>query len=70
MAAFPVIAWNAFIEHIRVNVNPLAADDHMKEVCILYLLGCPLKFKMADHVIWYTIFIVEHDGKIDFWIDG
>ena len=32
MSHFPVIAWNAFIEHVRVNVNPLAADDHMKEV--------------------------------------
>ena len=31
-AQFPVIPWNAFIEHVRVNVNPLAADDHMKEV--------------------------------------
>lgn len=29
---FPVIAWNTFIDHVRVNINPLAADDHMKEV--------------------------------------
>ena len=32
LSQFPVIPWNAFIEHVRVNVNPLAADDHMKEV--------------------------------------
>lgn len=32
MPVFPVIPWNTFIEHIRINVNPLAADDHMKEV--------------------------------------
>jgi len=32
MAQFPVIPWNTFIDHVRVNVNPLAADDHMKEV--------------------------------------
>lgn len=32
MQHFPVIPWNTFIEHVRVNVNPLAADDHMKEV--------------------------------------
>ena len=32
LSHFPVIPWNAFIDHVRVNVNPLAADDHMKEV--------------------------------------
>ena len=29
---FPVIAWNTFIDHVRANINPLSADDHMKEV--------------------------------------
>jgi death-associated protein kinase len=32
MPQFPVIPWNTFIEHVRVSINPLAADDHMKEV--------------------------------------
>ena len=32
LSQFPVIPWNTFIDHVRVNVNPLAADDHMKEV--------------------------------------
>ena len=32
MGQFPVIPWHHFIDHVRCNVNPLAADDHMKEV--------------------------------------
>ena len=32
LGAFPVIPWHHFIDHVRTNVNPLAADDHMKEV--------------------------------------
>ena len=30
--SFPAVAWHHFIDHIRTNINPLAADDHMKEV--------------------------------------
>ena len=32
LGQFPVIPWHHFIDHVRTNVNPLAADDHMKEV--------------------------------------
>jgi hypothetical protein len=32
LSSFPAVAWHHFIDHIRSNVNPLAADDHMKEV--------------------------------------
>ena len=28
----PVISWQDFVGHARSNINPLAADDHMKEV--------------------------------------
>ena len=28
----PVVLWHNFIDHVRGNLNPLAADDHMKEV--------------------------------------
>ena len=35
-----------------------------------YRLGGSLKIKMADGGIQSSIFIVKHDGSIDFWIHG
>ena len=31
-AQFPVIPWQQFMDHVREQVNPLSADDHLKEV--------------------------------------
>ena len=32
LSPLPVILWQDFMGHVRENLNPLAADDHMKEV--------------------------------------
>ena len=31
-ADYPVIPWKQFMNNVRDKVNPLAADDHLKEV--------------------------------------
>ncbi|CAF1223513.1 unnamed protein product [Didymodactylos carnosus] len=48
-ASFPVMSWSRFVENIRTELNPLASDEHMKELVqqlqlmgeILYLEGDP-----------------------------
>lgn len=30
---FPVMDWNTFLHAIRSNVNPLAGEEHVKELC-------------------------------------
>eukprot|EP00096_Caligus_rogercresseyi_P009166 TRINITY_DN3065_c0_g1_i1.p1 TRINITY_DN3065_c0_g1~~TRINITY_DN3065_c0_g1_i1.p1 ORF type:complete len:708 (-),score=157.10 TRINITY_DN3065_c0_g1_i1:362-2485(-) len=32
LSSFPVVSWRDFIGHIREQINPLAAEDHMKEI--------------------------------------
>ena len=46
LSPLPVILWQDFMGHVRENLNPLAADDHMKEVIQqLQLMGEVLRFK-------------------------
>jgi len=74
LSQFPVIPWNAFIEHVRVNVNPLAADDHMKEVIQqLQLMGEVIYVKgnvCVDVIVldpkWLCSSIVGHLLSPDF----
>ena len=54
LAPFPVLPWLHFMSHVRDEVNPLAADDHLKEVIQqLQLMGevIYLKGDMCDLVI-------------------
>ncbi|XP_071743996.1 death-associated protein kinase 1 isoform X3 [Lepeophtheirus salmonis] len=32
LSSFPVVSWRDFISHVREQINPLAAEDHMKEI--------------------------------------
>jgi hypothetical protein len=32
MGNFQAVPWHYFVDHVRMNINPLAADDHMKEI--------------------------------------
>ncbi len=50
---FPVVPWQHFMAHIREQVNPLAADDHLREVIQqLQLMGevVYLKGELCDLV--------------------
>ncbi|CAF1956890.1 unnamed protein product [Rotaria magnacalcarata] len=48
-ANFPIMSWSRFVESIRQEVNPLASDEHMRELVqqlqimgeVLYLEGDP-----------------------------
>jgi len=73
-AQFPVIPWNAFIEHVRVNVNPLAADDHMKEVIqqlqlmgeVIYVKGSVCVDVIVLQPKWLSSNIIGHLASPDF----
>jgi hypothetical protein len=41
---FQAVPWHYFVDHVRMNINPLAADDHMKEIIQqLQLMGEVMK---------------------------
>ena len=51
---FPVVTWTAFIEYLHLVVNPLAGDEHLKEVIQqLQLMGevVYLKCEQEDLII-------------------
>ena len=61
VAQFPVVPWHHFMCHVRDSVNPLAADDHLKEVIQqLQLMGevVYVKAELSDLVViepnWLT----------------
>ena len=44
-SSFPVLSWQQFVEYVRSKVNPLAGDDHMKQlVKQLQLTGEVIQF--------------------------
>ena len=46
-SSFPVLSWQQFIDYVRLNVNPLAGDDHLKHlVKQLQLAGEVNKFEI------------------------
>jgi len=60
-ADYPVIPWKQFMNNVRDKVNPLAADDHLKEVIQqLQLMGevIYLKGELSDLIVldpcWLT----------------
>ena len=32
--SFPVVSWDAFVETVRSQINPLASQDHFRELLI------------------------------------
>ena len=54
LQAFPVVTWTAFIEYLHLMVNPLAGEEHLKEVIQqLQLMGevVYLKCEQEDLII-------------------
>ena len=54
LQTFPVVTWSAFIEYLHLVVNPLAGDEHLKEVIQqLQLMGevVYLKCEQEDLII-------------------
>ena len=76
MHHFPVIPWNTFIDHVRVNVNPLAADDHMKEVIqqlqlmgeVIYVKGSVCVDVIVLDPKWLCSHVIGHLLSPDFII--
>ena len=52
---------------VRLEVR--APGLSIKLLSYPYLLGYPLKVKMADNLIQCSIFSVKHDGTFDFLIN-
>ena len=71
---FPVIPWNAFIQHVRISVNPLAADDHMKEVIqqlqlmgeVIYVKGSAGVDVIVLEPKWLSSNVIGHIASPDF----
>ena len=54
LSLFPVVTWSAFIEYLHLVVNPLAGEEHLKEVIQqLQLMGevVYLKCEQEDLII-------------------
>ena len=62
------------IEHVRVNVNPLAADDHMKEVIqqlqlmgeVIYVKGSVCVDVIVLQPKWLSSNVIGHLASPDF----
>ena len=78
---FPVVTWTAFIEYLHLVVNPLAGDEHLKEVIQqLQLMGevVYLKCEQEDLIIlqpkWLcsTVcgFLLSHEFRSNALISG
>ncbi|XP_059080756.1 death-associated protein kinase 1-like isoform X2 [Tigriopus californicus] len=75
LSQYPVIPWQQFMKHVREQINPLSADDHLKEVIQqLQLMGEVIYAKgdLCDLIVldpkWLTQtvcgFLLSRDFKI------
>ncbi|XP_033608089.1 death-associated protein kinase dapk-1 isoform X3 [Cryptotermes secundus] len=72
-ANFPVVPWFTFVDLVHTNVNPLAAEEHMKELMQqLQLMGevVYIKFQYQDLVClqpcWLCSNVIGHLLSLDF----
>jgi len=58
MTNFQAVPWHYFVDHVRMNINPLAADDHMKEIIQQLQLMGEVKESIENGNFFVTLFIL------------
>lgn len=65
-ADFPVLEWEAFLNAVRSNVNPLAGEEHIKDICSqLQTMGEVISLITWTFYSLLFIFICFHNMILD-----